>query len=189
MPYNPKSKKQLNPWKTLKSEQVYENAWIKVDHKQVVNPKGGHGIYGVVHFKNLAIGILPIDDQGNTWLVGQYRFPLEGYSWEIPEGGGPLNIDPLISAKRELLEETGLIAQEWNLLMHMHLSNSVTNEHAIIYTAQDLTQHLPEPEETEDLTLLKLPFVDALTWVIEGKITDSMSVAAILKYAYLNNIK
>ncbi len=172
---------ETNPWKTLSSTQVYDNNWINLTEYQVINPSGGSGIYGKVHFKNLAIGILPLDDTGHTWLVGQYRYALDAYSWEIPEGGGPLGIDPLDSAKRELLEETGLTAQYWQEIQRMHLSNSVSNELAIIYIAKNLTMGEAEPEETEQLTLRKVPFEKAFEMVMAGEITDSMSVAAIFK--------
>lgn len=170
-----------NPWTTLKRKEIYDNNWINVNEHQVINPSGGQGIYGVVHFKNLAIGILPLDEDNNTWLVGQYRYPLQAYSWEIPEGGGPLGLDPLDGAKRELLEETGLTATDWTELQHMHLSNSVSDELAIIYVARGLTMGVAAPEETEDLQLRKLPFEEAYQMVLDGIITDSMSVAAILK--------
>ncbi len=149
------------------------------------NPNNNDGIYGVVHFKNLAIGILPIDNEGNTWLVGQYRFPLERYSWELPEGGGKLDGDPIESAQRELLEETGLVAKTWNPLLEMHLSNSVSDEAAIVYLATDLTQETACPEDSEELIIKKLPFSEALNMVLNGEITDSISVAAILKYHYI----
>ncbi len=170
-----------NPWQTLSSEEKYNNNWIKVTEHQVINPSGGNGIYGEVHFKNIAIGILPLDAAYNTWLVGQYRYPLKAYSWEIPEGGGPLGTNPELSAKRELVEETGLTTNKLTEIQRMHLSNSVSDELAIIYLAQDLAQGEAEPEETEDLTLIKVPFSKAYQMVMDGEITDSMSVAAILK--------
>lgn len=170
-----------NPWTTLSAEEKYENPWINVTEYQVINPKGGKGIYGKVHFKNLAIGIIPIDKDGNTWLVGQYRYPLDAYSWEIPEGGGKLGVDPLESAKRELLEETGLRANKWTEIQTMHLSNSVSDEKAIIYLAEDLSQHEAEPEETEELIIKKIPFEEVYQMVLNGGITDSMTVAGILK--------
>jgi ADP-ribose pyrophosphatase len=172
---------ETNPWITIESHKIYENKWIGITEHQVINPSGGKGIYGEVHFKNYAIGILPLDDQLNTWLVGQYRFPLKAYSWEIPEGGGPLESDPLESAQRELMEETGLMATDWLEIQRMHLSNSVSNELAIIYIAKGLTEGASEPEETEQLSVRKLPFEEAYQMVINGEITDSMSVAAILK--------
>ncbi len=174
-----------NPWKTLESNEIYDNPWIKVTEHNVLNPAGGAGIYGVVHFKNLAIGIIPIDENGNIWLVGQYRFPLKAYSWEIPEGGGNLAIHPLESAKRELLEETGLKADKWTEIQRMHLSNSVSDELAILYLAENLTQYEAEPEETEQLTIKKIHFDEAYQMVLMGEITDSMSVISILKLKLL----
>jgi len=172
---------EINPWKTLESDLKYDNNWISVTEHQVINPSGGKGIYGEVHFKNLAIGILPLDEDYNTWLVGQYRFPLKAYSWEIPEGGGPLGEDPLESARRELLEETGMSARNWKEIQRMHLSNSVSDELSIIYIATDLIQGIAMPEETEQLVIKKLPFSEVYQMVLNNEITDSMSVAAILK--------
>lgn len=170
-----------NPWITLESDLKYDNNWISVTEHQVINPSGGEGIYGEVHFKNLAIGILPLDEDYNTWLVGQYRFPLKAYSWEIPEGGGPLGEDPLESARRELLEETGMSASNWKEIQRMHLSNSVSDELSIIYVATGLIQGIAMPEETEELLVKKVPFDEAFEMVMKNEITDSMSVAAILK--------
>lgn len=170
-----------NPWKVLNSNQIYDNDWIKLTEHQVINPSGGQGIYGEIHFKNIAIGIVVLDKNYNTWLVGQYRFPLKAYSWEIPEGGGPLHIDPLLSAKRELQEETGILASTFTEIQRMHLSNSVSDELAIIYIAQDLQMGNSSPEETEELVVRKLPFEEAYQMVMNGEITDSMSVTGILK--------
>lgn len=172
---------EINPWVSVTRRGIYENNWIGLTEHEVINPSGGKGIYGVVHFKNLAIGILPLDDELNTWIVGQYRFPLNAYSWEIVEGGGAHGTDPLDSAKRELLEETGLMAVNWMEIQRMHLSNSVSDELSIIYIARGLSQGQAEPEETEQLTVRKIPFEDAYEMVMSGEITDSMSVAAILK--------
>ena len=174
-----------NPWKTLKSEVKYDNPWIKITENQTINAEGGNGIYGVVHFKNIAIGIIPIDEHYNTWIVGQYRYPLQQYSWEICEGGGPINIEPLISAERELLEELGIKANQWLKILDMHLSNSVSDEIGEVYVAKDLSYHNPEPEEGEVLQVKKLPFNDVYNMVMEGKITDSLSVAGILKVKLL----
>ena len=175
----------LNPWKTLSSKHIYDNPWISLKEHQVINPGGGKGIYGEVHFKNLAIGILPLDEEDNTWLVGQYRFPLKQYSWEIPEGGGLLETDPLLSAKRELLEETGIVASSWTEIQRIHLSNSVSDELGIIYLAQQLSFGKSCPEENEDLVVRKIPFDTAYQMVMDGEITDSLSVSAILKVKIL----
>ena len=174
-----------NPWKTKAEQTVYDNSWIKVEHHEVLNPAGNEGIYGVVHFKNLAIGIVPLDEKLNTWLVGQYRYPLKEYSWEIPEGGGPLGIDPLISAKRELKEETGIEASNYTELFRMHLSNSVSDELAIVYLAKDLTFSEASPEETEELIVRRLPLLEAIEMAEKGEITDSLSLSAMLKMKIL----
>jgi len=170
-----------NPWIINNSEIVYDNNWISVTHNEVINPAGNSGIYGVVHFKNLAIGVIPLDDDYNTWIVGQYRFPLNQYSWEIPEGGGNLAAEPLESAKRELMEECGLIAESWTHILTMHLSNSVSNEVSQVFVAQNLTVVTAEPEETEQLQIKKLPFNELFNMVMRGEITDAISVAAVLK--------
>jgi 8-oxo-dGTP pyrophosphatase MutT (NUDIX family) len=177
-----------NPWKTLSTKKVYDNNWIMLEEHQVINPSGGPGIYGKVHFKNKAIGIVPLDEQGNTWLVGQYRYTLNEYTWEIPEGGCPLNTLPLDSAKRELKEETGITALRWEQIMRFHTSNSVTDEEGFIFLAEGLSFGENELEETEaDLIVKKLPFSKALEMVMTGEITDSMSVAGVLKVARLKN--
>lgn len=171
-----------NLWTTLSITNVYENRWIKLEHHQVINPGGGQGIYGKVHFKNKAIGIVPLDAEGNTWLVGQWRYTLNEWSWEIPEGGGPLNEDPLEAAKRELQEETGLVATTWSLIQRTHLSNSVSDEEGFLFLAEGLTQEKNNLEETEaDLKVWKLPLSEAYQMVMDGKITDSLSVLGILK--------
>lgn len=168
-----------NPWKILDQRPVYDNPWIRVTEFQVLNPSGGQGIYGKVHFKNRAIGIIPLDEDFNIYLVGQYRFVLNEYSWEIPEGGGAMEEEPLVAAKRELLEETGLLAVRWEKLLTLHLSNSVSDEFSVIYLARELEQHKPMPEETEALTIKKIPFTEALAMLESGIITDAISVTAI----------
>jgi len=170
-----------NPWQITSEEQIYSNPWLSLTEYQVINPSGNPGIYGKVHFKNRAIGVIPLDDDMNTYLVGQYRFPLEQYSWELPEGGGPLGTDPLESAKRELLEETGLKATTWTEVQRMYLSNSVSDELSILYVARGLEQFEAEPEDTEQLIVKKLPFDEVYRMVCDGEITDSMTVAGILK--------
>jgi len=178
-----------NPWTTLSSREVYDNNWIQIEEHQVINPAGGKGIYGKIHFKNKAIGIIALDENNNTWLVGQWRYPLNQWSWEIPEGGGPIHVDVLESAKRELKEETGIKANRWTMIQRMYLSNSVSDEECFLFLAEDLTQGESELEDTEaDMKVWKLPFDDALTMVLDGKITDSLSVMAILKVARIKGI-
>ena len=171
----------VNPWQTLSSEPVYSNPWISVREDQVINPKGGRGIYGVVHMKNKAIGIIPIDADGNTYLIGQYRYALNEYSWEIPMGGGLIEIDLLESAKRELKEETGFTANRWTNIARLHTSNSVTDEEGFVFLAEDLVAGETEFEETEDLKIKKVLFTEAVRMVMDNQITDCISVAGILK--------
>jgi 8-oxo-dGTP pyrophosphatase MutT (NUDIX family) len=178
-----------NPWKTLSGELKYDNRWISVTEYQVINPSGGKGIYGKVHFKNTAIGVVPIDQNMNTWLVGQYRYTLNSWSWEIPEGGGPLGESPLAAAQRELKEETGLSAKKWKQIVRLHTSNSVTDEAGFIFMAEELEQGENALDETEaDLKVWKLPLNQALDMVIEGKITDGLSVMGLLMAARLKKI-
>ena len=170
-----------NPWKTNSDQIVYQNNWIEVHHQDVTTPAGTPGVYGVVHFKNLAIGIIPLDHHNNTWMLSQFIYTLKKYSWEIPEGGGKIGIDPIESAKRELLEECGILAESWEKLLEMDLSNSATDEHAILYVARNLSFTQSEPEETEDLQLKKVPFDTLYQMVMSGEIQDAMTVAAVLK--------
>ncbi len=170
-----------NNWKTLSTEHKYDNPWISVDEDQVINPSGNPGIYGRVHFKNKAIAIVPLDEELNTWLVGQYRYTLDEYSWEIPMGGGPLENDILESAKRELKEETGLSAGQWENIMRIHTSNSVTDEQGVVFVARELTQGETEFEDTEDLVIRKVPLAVAVDMVMNQEITDAISIAGLLK--------
>ncbi len=172
-----------NPWKTLSTREVYDNPWIRVRQDEVIRPDGQPGIYGVVHYKNKAIAVLPIDDDGYTYLVGQYRYTLEAYSWEIPEGGCPEGEAPLEAAKRELLEETGLTAEHWQQLGTAHLSNSVSDEEAMLFLATGLTQGEAQPEGTEKLEVRRVEFAEALRMVMAGEITDSLAMMTILLYA------
>jgi 8-oxo-dGTP pyrophosphatase MutT (NUDIX family) len=170
-----------NPWQTHTDEVRYDNRWIAVRHHEVTNPAGGAGVYGVVHFKNIAVGVVPLDHELNTWLVGQYRYTLQQYHWEIPEGGCPAGESTLAAGQRELLEETGIVAKTWLPLLETHLSNSVTDEYGVCYVARDLSFGEAEPEETEQLHVRRLPFAEVLDMVLDGQITDSLSVMAILK--------
>lgn len=173
--------KNENPWIVTKTEEIYDTPWIKLVRHEVIHPSGNPGVYSVTHFKNLAIGVLPLDEDNNTWLVGQYRFPLNKYSWEIPEGGGALDIPPVESAKRELKEETGISAKEFIEIQRMHLSNSATDELAILYVAKGLSFGDAQPEESEELNCVKIPFDEVYKKVLSGEITDSLTVVAVLK--------
>lgn len=162
---------------------VYDNPWITVFEDRVINPGGGENDYGVVRFKNVAVAIVPRDDHGNTWLVGQERYTLGTYSWELPMGGAPGDEEPLAAAKRELREETGLTAKRWSQIMRLHTSNSITDEEGIVFLAEDLAQGEPEFDEDEDLEIRKVSLSEALAMVDRGEITDAISVAAILHIA------
>jgi 8-oxo-dGTP pyrophosphatase MutT (NUDIX family) len=184
------SNEHKNLWITLSAQEKYDNPWIRVTEYQVTNPAGKPGIYGKIHFKNKAIGIMAIDKEDNTWLVGQWRYPINEWSWEIPEGGGALVTDPLEAAKRELKEETGFTAKKWTLMQRVHLSNSVSDEEGFIFLAEDLEAGSHHREETEaDMQVWQLPFSKALKMVLDGRITDSLSVMAILRVAHQRGSK
>ena len=171
-----------NPWKTLSTREVYSNPWIRVREDQVINPSGNPGIYGVVEYKNRAVGVIPIDDEGFTWLVGQYRYTHDIYEWEIPEGGCPEGESLIECAKRELLEETGIIARDYEMIFDgIQLSNSVSNEKAWIFVARGLSFVNATPEDTEKLDVKKVPLAQAIEMALNGDIRDAMSVAGLLK--------
>jgi ADP-ribose pyrophosphatase len=170
-----------NPWTILNKNKIYQNNWLELEEYQVLNPAGNPGIYGVVRFASYAICVVPVDDAGYTWLVGQYRFPLDVYSWEIPEGGGHKDIDPDISARRELQEETGLIAEHMTCIGTYQVSNSCTDEIAYLFMATGLTEGPSMPEETEDLRLQRIPITEAIDMALDGRIQDAMSVLGLLR--------
>ena len=172
-------------WETHTVEERYDNPWINVSHRTVTAPTGAPGIYGMVHFKNTAIGVVPIDTQGYTWLVGQARYPLQQYGWEIPEGGAPLGESALAAAQRELREETGIVAKRWTSLLKLHTSNSVTDEVARSFVAQDLSFREAEPDGTEVLQLKRIPLDDAINMAMDGRITDGFAMTSLLKVAML----
>ncbi len=174
------AEKKVGPWRVTSSREVFENPWIAIADHDVIHPDGTPGEYGVVHFKNLAIGVLPIDENGMVPLVGQHRFPHDKYSWELPEGGGRRGVDPLASAQRELTEETGLTAKHWAPLCEFDISNSVTDERAVCYIAWELSQGAASPEPSEALTVKKIYFKDLLEMVISGEITDSLTIVMTL---------
>lgn len=171
-----------NPWLTLSSKRVYDNPWITVREDEVVRPDGEPGIYGVVHYKNVAVGVLAIED-AHVYLVGQYRYPLQSYSWEIPEGGCPEGEEPLAAAQRELKEETGLEAARWRMLGEAHLSNSVADEYAVWFLATELVTGERQPEGTERLSVRRVPLREALGMALDGRISDALSILALTSYA------
>ena len=175
------SGEEQNPWLTLSTRPIYDNPWIGVREDAVVHPNGERGIYGVVHYKNRAVGVLPVED-GHIYLVGQYRYPLGQYSWEIPEGGCPEGEDTLAAARRELEEETGLRARRWRKLGEAHLSNSVSDELAVWYVATDLEQSEARPEASEQLVVRRVPVEQAIRMALTGGITDALSLVALMHY-------
>ncbi|HEV8489270.1 MAG TPA: NUDIX hydrolase [Candidatus Limnocylindrales bacterium] len=172
-----------SPWRRRSRRVAYENPWVTVWHDEVTRPDGKPGIYGVVHYANLAVGVVPIDEQDRVVLVGQFRYTLGAYSWEIPEGGVPPDEDPLVGARRELREETGLEAAEWRELGRIHLSNSISDEAGIAYLATRLTEGVASPDGTEDLQIRRVSFDEALEMTRDGRITDVLSVVALQRVA------
>lgn len=173
----------LNPWTTHDSREVYANPWIRIREDRVTRPDGSPGIYGVVEMTNVATGIIALREDGMVPLVGQWRYPLAAWSWEIPEGGAPADEDPLAAAQRELREETGLSADSWELLLRSHLSNCVTAEVAMIYRATGLTQGPAAPDDDERLVVRWVALAEAVAMVRRGEITDAVSQLGILAAA------
>ena len=179
----------IDPWRRHSRRLVYENPWIQVHHDEVTRPDGEPGVYGVVHFLNRAVGVVAIDEFDRVLLVGQFRYALGGYSWEIPEGGVPEDEDPLTGAQRELLEETGTVAANWEEIARFDLSNSVTDEHGMLYLATSLTDGLARPDGTEDLQVRLVPFGEALAMIDRQEITDAMSQIALDRVARLRTTR
>jgi ADP-ribose pyrophosphatase len=178
---------ETNPWRRESRRLVYENAWLQVHHDEVVRPDGQPGIYGVIHLRSQAVGVVAIDRLDRVVLVGQYRYTMDRYSWEIPEGGVPFDEDPLDGARRELREETGVVAATWREISRFELSNSVTDEVGVLYLATDLTDGRAEPDGTEDLRIRRVPFAEALAMIDRGEIRDAMSQLALERVARIRD--
>lgn len=174
-----------SPWAAGAPRRLYANPWIALDEYDAVAPTGRKAVYGVVKFQNLALAVLPLHEDGTITLVGQNRFPHRDYSWEIPEGGGPLGEDPLDGAKRELREEAGLAAATWRQVLTAQLSNSVTDERAVGFLAMGLTPVATDPDETEDLAVVRAPFAEALNAALAGHILDMLTVAMLLRVYHM----
>ena len=166
----------VGPWTRRTRRTAYDNPWVTIWHDEVDRPDGSPGIYGVVHFANLAVGAVVLDDDDRVLLVGQHRYPLDAYSWELPEGGVPAGESPLDGARRELLEETGVDADEWREIVRFHLSNSVSDESGVIFAARATTRGAPSPEPSEDLAVRWVPFEEALAMTSDGRVTDAMTI-------------
>jgi 8-oxo-dGTP pyrophosphatase MutT (NUDIX family) len=177
----------IGPWTRNARRVAYENAWVTVWHDDVTRPDGAPGIYGVVHFANLAAGVLVLDEDDRVLLVGQHRYALDAYTWEIPEGGVPDGETPLDGTRRELREETGVEAADWRELATVELSNSVTDEVAVLFVATGLTHGTATPDGTEDLVVRWLPFDEVLAMTLDGRIRDVMTVLAVERYALLRS--
>jgi 8-oxo-dGTP pyrophosphatase MutT (NUDIX family) len=173
------------PWTRRARRIAYENAWITVWHDEVTRPDGAPGIYGVVHFANLAAGVLAIDEHDQALLVGQHRYALDEYAWEIPEGGVPAGESALDGARRELREETGVEARDWRELARAHLSNSVSDELAVLFLATGLTEGTASPDGTEALERRWVPFSELLAMTLDGRITDAMTIIAVERLALI----
>ena len=179
---------QVGPWRRRSRRTVYENEWIEVWHDEVTRPDGSDGIYGVVHPRFRAVGIVAVDDDDRVVLVGQHRYTLDRYSWEIPEGGVPLGEDPLEGGQRELVEETGFRADHWSELLRHSLTNSISDEEGVIYLATGLMPGEPHPDGTEELTTRLVPFDDALAMVESGEIHDAVSQLGLLAAARIKRV-
>lgn len=173
--------RRIGPWLRRSVSVPYRNAWIQVEHHDVLDPSGAEGIYGVVRIRHRALGVVPLHADGTVTLVGQHRYPLDAYTWEIPEGGGRPDCDPLDEIRRELAEETGLRARTWIPLGEIQTSNSVTDEVAMLWLARDLEEGEASPESVEELATRRIPFREAVEMALDGRLVDAITVAALLR--------
>ena len=169
------------PWRDHGGRTVFDNPWMTVTEHAATAPTGEPATYGKIHFKNLALAVLPLHEDGTVTLVGQHRFAMMDYAWEIPEGGGPLDVDPLESIRRELREEAGLEAADWREILRFQISNSLTDERGIGWLAMGFTPAEQDPDDTEAIALARVPFREALDAVVNGWIEDGMSMAMLLR--------
>ena len=173
----------IGPWTRRARRVAYDNPWITVWHDEVARPDGSPGIYGVVHFENHAVGAVVLDAEDRVLLVGQHRYTLDAYSWELPEGGVPPDESPLEGAQRELREETGVEAGDWREIVRFHLSNSISDEAGTIFAARATSHGTATPEPTEDLAVRWVPFAEAVEMASDGRITDAMTILGLQQVA------
>ena len=173
----------VGPWRRRTRRTVYENPWMTLWHDEVDRPDGNPGIYGVVHFTSIAVGVVVLDDEDRVLLVGQHRYTLDRYSWELPEGGVPATETPEDGARRELLEETGVTADGWRELVRFDLSNSVTDETGVVFAARAIGHGTATPDPTEDLATRWVPFDEALAMIQRGEITDAITMLGLHRLA------
>lgn len=169
------------PWRSQSTRIVYENPWLALTEHEAVAPTGAPALYAAVRYRNLAIGVLPLHDDGSVTLVGQHRFPLADYSWELPEGGAPMGEDPLDGARRELAEEAGLAASDWRQVLRFQLSNSITDERGFGYVALGLSPTPVAPDPTEVFQIVRRPFAELLDLAVRGRLQDMITVALLLR--------
>lgn len=175
------TKGEKDPWVRLAHRRAYDGPYLAVDEYDVLTPGGRPGYYGVVRFKRVGVGVLPIDDEGHVYLVGQWRFAIDAYSWEMPEGGADPGEDFAATARRELEEEAGLRAAEITEALRMRMSNSVTDEDCVVFIATGLTPGAHAPDETEVFRHARVPFAEALAAALDGRIVDALTIAALLR--------
>lgn len=177
----------VNPWQTQSSRIVYRNSWIRVREDQVTRPDGEPGIYGVVEIRP-SVGIVAINQDDEIALVGQWRYSVSRYSWEIPRGGSHAGeTDMLAVAKRELAEEAGITAEHWRVLGPVDVCNGVADDVQTLFCATGLHACETRLDPEEDIAVMWHPFEEAVRMAMDGRITEVCSVAAILWAARLRN--
>ena len=174
-----------NPWKTISTRMAYENAWIRVREDQVIRPDGGPGIYGVIEIRP-SVAVVAIDEQDRVVLVGQWRYSVNRFSWELPRGGSnPGEANLLEVAKRELAEETGLRAEHWRELGPVDVCIGVSDDVQTLYLATGLSRTEQRLDPEEEITVEWRPFEEAVKMAIDGRIREVCSIAALLRAAML----
>jgi len=169
------------PWRDAGSTTLFENPWMRLTRHDATAPTGHKADYVVMRPQNMSVGVLPLHADGTVTLVGQQRFALMNWSWEMPEGGAPFSEDPLEGARRELAEEAGLAAAQWRLAYRAEMTNSITDERAMAWLAWDFTEVPIAPDETEIIRVARVPFGDLLREIGRGSIRDMFTLATALR--------